>query len=384
MRTKLGGFSTKTLRQHLDTIDNDPAYSYYADIIRAYLSMSAEEVAKYQQDERSQVAIAACCNPLADLTLLSEKLNNFALVAALNPSINLQIVTSLQKFEHPAISTFLSANSVADPEIRAFTALAYEQLTDIDGEVVNSWYGYSLDMYEESPSQGIVEILQLLTLEVLGFYGANGEWQFWEMLENVDYELEDKLWKVLGQLPRVAGKIYGEDHSVGVAVNSHIAREIAAGMALPDELLVELSHDDTRFNFDGDMWFRGRSPRASVAFNAHTPSDLLSQIIAKEVENIESNKEYYEAESMGVLWRVAGNSSLKTSHIKLLQEFVSRNIFRCSKDDSGFAGNLFKYEVLSMLEGGAFVDVSLLSNPALPAEFRSEFESLIIEIKAVK
>lgn len=48
MRTKLGGFSTKILRQHLDTIDNDPAYSYYADIIRAYLSMSAEEVAKYQ------------------------------------------------------------------------------------------------------------------------------------------------------------------------------------------------------------------------------------------------------------------------------------------------------------------------------------------------
>ena len=67
LRTKLNGFSIETLGQHLAKIENDAAYSYYSDVIRAFLSTDAGEVAKYQQDERSQVAIAACCNPLAYL-----------------------------------------------------------------------------------------------------------------------------------------------------------------------------------------------------------------------------------------------------------------------------------------------------------------------------
>ena len=59
LRTKLNGFSIQTLKQHLAKIESDSAYSYYADVIRAFLSNNAEDVAKYQQDERSQVASQA-------------------------------------------------------------------------------------------------------------------------------------------------------------------------------------------------------------------------------------------------------------------------------------------------------------------------------------
>ena len=94
LRTKLNGFSIETLKQHLAKIESDSAYSYYADVIRAFLSNNAEDVAKYQQDERSQVAIAACCNPLADLEFINSNFKKFALVAALNPSLNDKIATT--------------------------------------------------------------------------------------------------------------------------------------------------------------------------------------------------------------------------------------------------------------------------------------------------
>ncbi|TRZ84392.1 MAG: hypothetical protein D4R83_08870 [Streptomycetaceae bacterium] len=82
LRTKLNGFTIETLRQHLAKIEKDSTFSYYADVIRAFLSTDTEEVAKYQHDERSQVAIAACCNPLADLEFLNSNFKKFALVAA--------------------------------------------------------------------------------------------------------------------------------------------------------------------------------------------------------------------------------------------------------------------------------------------------------------
>ena len=46
LRTQLNGFSIETLRGHLAKIENDSAYSYYADVIRAFLSSDAKEVAK--------------------------------------------------------------------------------------------------------------------------------------------------------------------------------------------------------------------------------------------------------------------------------------------------------------------------------------------------
>jgi hypothetical protein len=118
LRTKLNGFSIETLRGHLAKIENDSAYSYYADVIRAFLSSDAKEVAKYQQDERPQVAIAACCNPLADLEFLNSNFKKFALVAALNPSINDKIATKIQKYEHCAIPAFIASNQKVEVETK--------------------------------------------------------------------------------------------------------------------------------------------------------------------------------------------------------------------------------------------------------------------------
>jgi hypothetical protein len=46
---------------------------------------------------------------------------------------------------------------------------------------------------------------------------------------------------------------------------------------------------------------------------------------------------------------------------------------------------MFNYDVLSMLEGGTFVDAPLLNNPSFPPESTREFEMLIAEMgKAVR
>ena len=113
-----------------------------------------------------------------------------------------------------------------------------------------------------------------------------------------------------------------------------------------------------------------------MAFS-NSKGELLSQIIQEEIALIESATAYQDG-SMSVLWRIAGNPNLKAIHIKLLQEFVSRNLVRCSDE-------MFNYDLLSMLEGGAFVDAPLLNNPSLPPESVSSFEALIVEIgKAAK
>jgi hypothetical protein len=215
----------------------------------------------------------------------------------------------------------------------------------------------------------------LLCLETLGFFNDDGyvDMPFWQMLEETDFEPEDKFWKVLGKLPRVPSMIYDGG---SVAVNNHIAREVAAEKALSKDLMTELAQDDLRLAFDSDSWFISRSPRASVAFSIYTPSALLSQIIAEEVKKIESSEEF-EDDSLAVLWRVAGNESLKTSHINQIYDFVSKNLNRFSDD-------MFDYDVLSLLQGGNYVDAPLLSNSAFPAEFKDKFGALIKQIEGRK
>ena len=376
LRTILDGFDKSVLNEQLEKIANDERYAYYADVINAFTTTDSKAVSEFQQDARFLVAAAASCNPLADLEVLNKNLKKFALVAALNPSINQKILGNLQKYEHPALAVFLASNPAADPEAKVFSLLAYGQVGDVDEDSIDSWFEHSLDEYEESSAQSIAEISQLLTLEILGFFKEGGEFPFWQMLEDTQLEPEDKLWKVLGALPRVPKEIYSESP---IAINTHVARELAAEKSLSKDLYEQLVVDDCQLGEDinnSDSWFISRSPRASVAFS-NSKGELLSQIIQEEIALIESATAYQDG-SMSVLWRIAGNPNLKAIHIKLLQEFVSRNLVRCSDE-------MFNYDLLSMLEGGAYVDAPLLNNPSFPPESVSNFEALIVEIgKATK
>ena len=372
LRSTLDGFSVENLKQHLSQIDNDPRYSYYADILRAYLSENTEEVRQFQEDNRSLVSTAASCNPLADLSLIAKNIKKFALVAAINPALDHKLLNTLQKFEHPAIPVFLSANASTDPELRVFSLLAHSQENDLDEDLIDSWFEYSLDEYEESPAQSTSEVLQLLTLEILGFFKEGGEYPFWQMLEDIDLEPQDKLWKILGTLPRVPKEIYDE---TPIAINTLIARELAAEKSLPKDLIEVLVQDDCRLGEEinnPDSWFVSRSPRASVAFS-YKRGELLTQIIKEEIAFLETSEQYAHG-SMGVLWRIAGNPNLKASLIQLIYEFASRNIQKCSDE-------MFNYDLLSMLMGGAYVDAPLLNNEAFPEELTSKFESLISDIE---
>ena len=376
LRTTLDGFDKSALNEQLEKIANDERYAYYADVINAFTATDSKAVSEFQQDARFLVAAAASCNPLADLEVLNKNLKKFALVAALNPSINQKILGNLQKYEHPALAVFLASNPAADPEAKVFSLLAYGQVGDVDEDSIDSWFEHSLDEYEESSAQSIAEISQLLTLEILGFFKEGGEFPFWQMLEDTQLEPEDKLWKVLGALPRVPKEIYSES---AIAINTHVARELAAEKSLSKDLYEQLVVDDCQLGEDinnSDSWFISRSPRASVAFS-NSKGELLSQIIQEEIALIESATAYQDG-SMSVLWRIAGNPNLKAIHIKLLQEFVSRNLVRCSDE-------MFNYDLLSMLEGGAYVDAPLLNNPSFPPKSVSNFEALIVEIgKAAK
>jgi hypothetical protein len=373
LRSTLDGFSVENLKQHLSQIDNDPRYSYYADILRAYLSENTEEVRQFQEDNRSLVSTAASCNPLADLSLIAKNIKKFALVAAINPALDHKLLNSLQKFEHPAIPVFLSANPSADPELKVFSLLAHGQTSDVGEDSIDSWFEYSLDEYEESPSQSIAEISQLLTLEMLGYFKEGGEFPFWQMLEDIDLEPQDKLWKVLGALPRVPAQIYSE---TPVAINIHVARELAAEKSLSKDAIEELILDDSRLGEginNSDSWFISRSPRASVAFSQFVGSENLTRLIQEEISKIEAAPAYQDG-SMAVLWRIAGNVKLKPAHISLIFDFASRNLPKCSEE-------MFNYDLLSMLAGGAYVDAPLLNNEAFPEELTSKFESLISDIE---
>ena len=77
---------------------------------------------------------------------------------------------------------------------------------------------------------------------------------------------------------------------------------------------------------------------------------------------------------MFVLWRIAGNVNLKLVHIKLIHDFVIRN--RAKFSDWGE-----NWSLEEMIEGGAFVDLPLLTNPSLPNEYKNVFESVIIDLK---
>jgi hypothetical protein len=369
----LDGFSVENLKQHLSQIDNDSRYSYYADVIRAYLSENPEEVRQFQEDNRALVSMAASCNPLADLSLIAKNIKRFALVAAINPALDHKLLNSLQKFEHPAIPVFLSANTSSDPELKVFSLLAHGQASDVDEDSIDSWFEYSLDEYEESPSQSIAEISQLLTMELLGYFKEGGEFPFWQMLEDIDLEPEDKLWKALGALPRIPKEIYSQ---TPVAINTHVAREIAAEKSLTKDAIEELMQDDLPLGEDinnSDSWFISRSPRASVAFSAFAKSEILTQLIQEEISKIESALKYQDG-SMAVLWRIAGNVKINPMHINLIHDFVSRNLPKSSEE-------MFNYDLLSMLEGGAYVDAPLLNNESFPPELRSKFESLLSELE---
>jgi|688.fasta_scaffold89876_2 hypothetical protein len=372
---KLNGFSAEKLSQFLKIVENDHRFSYYADVIRAYLSTDSEAIANYQRDERTQVAIAACCNPKADLEFISTNFKKFALVATLNPSIHSKIAAKILKYEHGALPAFIAANEKAEDELKVFSALVHDQISQVTGEDVDSWFAESLDNYEESSNQSLAEILQLLCLESLGFFDkcGEGDYSFWQMLEDSEIEPKDKFWKALGNLPRIPAEIYNGGE---VAVNNHISRELAAEKALPGELLTELSQDDTALNFDSDNWFCSRSPRASVAFSIYTPSKLLSKIITDEIEKIQSNSDYFDG-SFDILWRVAGNESLNDSHLTQIYEFLMSNVARCSNQ-------YFYYDVISMLQGGNYVDAPLMENSAFPESFLSKFNNVIKLIEGAK
>ena len=372
---KINGFGAEKLSEFLKIVENDHRFSYYADVIRAYLSTDSEAIANYQRDERTQVAIAACCNPKADLEFISTNFKKFALVATLNPSIHSKIAAKILKYEHGALPAFIAANEKAEDELKVFSALVHDQISQVTGEDVDSWFAESLDNYEESSNQSLAEILQLLCLESLGFFDkcGEGDYSFWQMLEDSEIEPKDKFWKALGNLPRIPAEIYNGGE---VAVNNHISRELAAEKALPGELLTELSQDDTALNFDSDNWFCSRSPRASVAFSIYTPSKLLSKIITDEIEKIQSNSDYFDG-SFDILWRVAGNESLNDSHLTQIYEFLMSNVARCSNQ-------YFYYDVISMLQGGNYVDAPLMDNSVFPESFLSKFNDVIKLIEGAK
>ena len=367
MPPQLNGFSAEKLSEFLKIVENDHRFLYYADVIRAYLSTDSDAVANYQRDERSQVAIAACCNPKADLEFIITNFKKFALVAALNPSIDNKIATKIQEYEHGALPVFIAANEKTTDELRVFAALAHDQISHVTGDDVYDWFAESLDNYEENSNQSIAEILQLLCLESLGFFDkcVEGDIYFGSFLEFDDIEPEDKFWKAIGNLPRIPSEIY--NHGVFAVIN-HVSRELAAEKALPEDLLTELSQDDTSLDSQDDNWFNSRSPRASVAFNVNTPPKLLSKIIADEIEKIESNSDYFDG-SFDILFRVVGNKSLNDSHLDQIYYFLKNNVARCSNQ-------FFYNDVTTMLEGSYYVDVPLMYNPVFPEIFLSKFNEL--------
>ena len=69
-------------------------------------------------------------------------------------------------------------------------------------------------------------------------------------------------------------------------------------------------------------------------------------------------------------------SSLK-KYTDQIYDFVSKNLDKFSDD-------MFDYDVLSLLQGGNYVDAPLLSNSAFPPEFKEKFEALIKQIEGRK
>jgi len=367
MPPRLNGFSAEKLSEFLKIVENDHRFLYYADVIRAYLSTDSEAIANYQRDQRTQVAIAACCNPKADMEFISTNFKKFALVAALNPALDSKIATQIQEYEHGALPVFIAANEKATDELKVFAALAHGPISRVTRDDVDNWFAESLDNYEENSNQSIAEILQLLCLESLGFFDkcVEGDIYFGAFLEFDDIEPKDKFWKAIGNLPRIPSEIYNDG---AFAVINHVSRELAAEKALPEDLLTELAQDDTSLNSQDDNWFNSRSPRASVAFNVNTPPKLLSKIIADEIEKIESNSDYFDG-SFDILWRVAGNKSLNHSHLDQIYEFLLSNVARCSNQ-------YFYYDVIAMLVGSYYVDAPLMDNSAFPESFRSKFNEV--------
>ena len=53
LRSNLYGFEVEKLRKQLSIIDGDDRYSYFADVLRAFLSVDAEAVKEFQEDKRA-------------------------------------------------------------------------------------------------------------------------------------------------------------------------------------------------------------------------------------------------------------------------------------------------------------------------------------------
>ena len=375
LREALNGLTIETLESNLQAIEGNLNYAHFADVLRAFLSNDKVEVVKFQQDERPLVAAAASINGQADLNYIAANFKKFALVAALNPAIDEKLAKKIQKYEHSAIPVFIAANEGGPIELKVFNYLANEQLS-VDDEQHCAWYEETLESYEDSPSQAISELLQFLTLELLGFFDEGVDYPLWQLLEDdFEFEPQEKPWKVFANLPRVPKELY---QSTPIAVNIHVAREIAAEMAIGKERMEELVQDDCGLgpNINNtDEWFTTRSPRAAVAKSEFAPAALIAQIIEEEIQLIESHTEYVEG-SFSTLWRVAGNPKLTQQHIERLYLFAKSNVHRCSDD-------MFKYDFVSMLEGGSYVDSPLMNNPCFPAAFTEKFELVLREANSV-
>ena len=74
---------------------------------------------------------------------------------------------------------------------------------------------------------------------------------------------------------------------------------------------------------------------------------------------------------------MAGNESLKESHLNQIYEFLMNNVARCSDRH-------FYYDAISMLQGGNYVDAPLMDNSAFPESFLSKFNDLIKLIEGAK
>lgn len=374
LRESLNGQSLQALEGHLKAIDGNPTYAYFADVLRAFLCKDKEEVLKFQQDERPLVACAASINSLADLDYIATNFKKFALVSALNPAIDEKLAKKIQKYEHSAIPVFIAANEGGPIELKVFNYLANDQIT-VDDEQHCAWYEETLEGYEDSPSRAIAELLQFFTLEILGFFNEGEDYPLWQLLED-DFEFEphEKPWKIFASLPRVPKELY---EASPIAVNVHVAREIAAEMSIGKELIAELAKDDCQLGDEinnSDSWFVSRSPRSSVAKSEFASPDLISQIIEEEIRTIETQSIYSE-NSLSTLWRIAGNPKLSKQHFERLYLFASSNLSRCSDD-------MFKYDLESMIQGGAYVDNPLVLNPRIPAAIKIQFEDLVREISA--
>jgi hypothetical protein len=309
---------------------------------------------------------------LADLKEFDLIYRKYALALSVNQSLSEDQRKKLIEYKHNFIPFSIALNSEISKSSKS--TFLDSMIDKIDMNLIDDWFSESYDSMEVNTGESLTEILQLLSLELLGFFGEGGDFPFWQLLEDSDLDPTHTLWSELSRLPKIPKILFQESP---FAINLHIARELAGEKAIPSELLYELAYDDCNLASvdNGDLWFATRSPRASVASNKYSPAELISQIIFEEITSIEKS-DVYEDESLSVLWRVVGNSSITEKHIELILDFVSRSLERC-------ADSSYKYDVLSLLEGGKYVDLPLIENSNLIDIHVERIKKLLGEINTI-